>query len=71
MNKWGMIFKNLFMVYLMAILLLVVVPLGGLNTTLNNTSVIYFRLDYLLHALMFFPLVIPMTANDGWILPTI
>lgn len=58
MNKGGIIFKKLLMVYLMAILFLVVVPLGGLNTTLNNTSVICFRLDYVLHALMFFPLAV-------------
>lgn len=45
------------MLYLIAVFLMVAIPLGGFATTLNNTTVIGFRLDYLLHALMFLPLM--------------
>ncbi len=34
-----------------------VIPLGGLSTSLSDTSVWHLRLDYLLHALVFLPLV--------------
>jgi glycopeptide antibiotics resistance protein len=51
-----MICKTLLSLYLPALLLMTAAPLGGLNTTLNHTTVIHLRLDYLLHALMFMPL---------------
>lgn len=54
----GMIFKNLLILYLIAVFLMVIVPLGGFSTTLNNTTMIGFRLDYLLHALIFLPLTV-------------
>ena len=53
-----MIFKNLLILYLVAIILMVVAPLGSFATTLNNITVISFRLDYLLHAMMFLPLMV-------------
>lgn len=37
---------------------MVIAPLGGFVSTLNNITVISLRLDYLLHALMFFPLMV-------------
>ena len=53
-----MIFKNLLILYLIAVFLMVIAPLGGFATTLNSITVISLRLDYLLHALMFFPLMV-------------
>lgn len=46
------------MFYLIAIFLMVIAPLGGFATVLNNITVISLRLDYLLHALMILPLVV-------------
>ncbi len=34
-----------------------VIPLGGLSTSLSGTKVLSLRMDYLLHALVFLPLV--------------
>ncbi len=53
-----MMFKKLFVLYLSTIVLIVSIPLGNFNMVLNHTTVICFRLDYLLHALMFIPLVV-------------
>ncbi len=52
------IYKNLLILYLIAVFLMVIAPLGGFSTALNNITVISFRLDYLLHALMFLPLMV-------------
>lgn len=43
--------------YLAALLLIVVVPDGGTGTALNDVTVGCLRLDYILHALLFIPLV--------------
>ena len=56
--EYAMIFKKLLVLYLMALTLIVVIPLGGFNMVLNHTTVICFRLDNFLHALMFIPLVV-------------
>jgi len=48
------VFKKLFEVYIIIILILVVLPLNGLNSILNNTYLIEIRLDYLLHSLGYF-----------------
>lgn len=46
-----------FFAYLFAIVILTIVPLGFAGRPLNNTEVLSLRLDYLLHALVFLPLV--------------
>jgi len=48
--------KNILISYLIVLILLVAAPLNGLSTSLNNTTVIHLRLDYLMHALLFLPL---------------
>lgn len=51
------IIKILLVVYLVALLVLAVAPFGGLSTSLTKVTVLTLRLDYLLHALAFMPLV--------------
>jgi hypothetical protein len=51
-------FKGLLGLYLVFLVVMVVVPLGGLNTTLSDTFVFELRLDYLVHALVFVPVVV-------------
>jgi len=51
-------FKMLLILYLFALLLMVIVPLGGLNKTLTDTFVFKLRLDYLAHVLVFMPFVV-------------
>ena len=50
--------KNTLISYLIVLILLVAAPLNGFNTALNNTTVIYLRPDYLMHALLFLPLAL-------------
>jgi len=52
----SMICKTPLFLYLPTLFLLTAAPFGRLNTTLNHTTVIHLRLDYLLNALMFMPL---------------
>jgi glycopeptide antibiotics resistance protein len=51
-------FKTLLVLYLMFLVVMVVVPLGELNTMLSDTFVFELRLDYLVHVLVFLPLVV-------------
>lgn len=51
-------YKMLLSLYLLCLLLMAVVPLGVLSATLVNTSVLQLRLDYLVHGLVFSPLVV-------------
>lgn len=51
-------YKLMLGIYLMFLLVMVVVPLGQMNATLSNTSVFELRLDYLVHVLMFAPVVV-------------
>jgi glycopeptide antibiotics resistance protein len=51
-------FKGLLGLYLVFLVVMVVVPLGELNTTLSDTFVFELRLDYLVHALVFVPVVV-------------
>jgi glycopeptide antibiotics resistance protein len=51
-------FKGLLGLYLVFLVVMVVVPLGELNTTLSDTLVLELRLDYLVHALVFVPVVV-------------
>jgi glycopeptide antibiotics resistance protein len=51
-------FKGLLGLYLVFLVGMVVVPLGELNTTLSDTFVLELRLDYLVHALVFVPVVV-------------
>jgi glycopeptide antibiotics resistance protein len=44
--------------YLLSLVVLVVVPLDGLNGSLTDVFVLGLRLDYLLHLLVFMPLVV-------------
>ena len=44
--------------YLSFLVVMAVVPLGELNTTLSDTFVFELRLDYLVHGLVFAPLVL-------------
>jgi hypothetical protein len=50
-------YKALLSVYLLGLVLVVVVPLNELNVSLTNVFVLDLRLDYLLHMLLFVPLV--------------
>ena len=51
-------YRFLLFVYLAILVVMVVVPLGALNTMLSDTFVLRLRLDYLVHALMFLPLLV-------------
>ncbi len=44
--------------YLVSLAVMVVVPLDGLNMSLADVFVLELRLDYLLHLLVFMPLVV-------------
>lgn len=58
--------------YLAFLVMIVVVPLGGLNTTLMDTSLFQLRLDYLVHAVVFAPLVVlwrlSFTRHPLWLI---
>ncbi len=49
--------KIVLFIYLVFILFISVVPLGGMSKSLSDTTVLSIRGDYLLHALVFLPLV--------------
>jgi len=50
------ILKYLSPIYIVLVILISLVPIGGTSESLNNIHVLSFRLDYLLHALVFIPL---------------
>ncbi len=47
--------KNLFYPYLLALLLLAILPINGPGSTLNNNYVFSIRLDYLAHFVVLLP----------------
>lgn len=49
--------KRILPVYLGTLFLVMVIPLGNVSAQLNNFSVLQLRLDYLVHGLVFVPLV--------------
>ncbi len=49
--------KLIVFLYLLTVAVITVIPLGGISTSLSGTQVLSLRLDYLLHALVFIPLV--------------
>ncbi len=49
--------KFFFYTYLAVLILLAVLPLNGTNSILNNNYLLNIRWDYLLHALVYIPLV--------------
>ncbi|NDY74112.1 hypothetical protein DO021_12775 [Desulfobacter hydrogenophilus] len=53
--KGMMRLRTLLGLYLVFLVVMVVVPLGELNTTLTDTFVFELRLDYLVHGLVFLP----------------
>ncbi|MBC2704220.1 VanZ family protein [Desulfobacula sp.] len=50
--------QKILTIYLMTLFLMMIIPLGGVSAGLNNFSVLQLRLDYLVHGLVFVPLVI-------------
>lgn len=46
-----------FVIYFVVLAVVTVIPLGGVSTSLSGTEVLNLRMDYLLHALVFLPLV--------------
>ncbi len=48
--------KYLLLAYIALVVTMSVMPFGGTSASLNNITVLSFRLDYLLHALVFIPL---------------
>jgi VanZ family protein len=51
-------YRVLFGVYFFVLVVLVVVPLDGLDVSLTDVFVLELRLDYLLHLLVFMPLMV-------------
>lgn len=51
-------YRILLILYLLALLVMVTVPLEGVNTTMSDTFVFELRLDYLVHVVAFAPLVV-------------
>lgn len=49
--------RVLFVLYFVALAVVTVIPLGGVSTSLSGTEVLSLRMDYLVHALVFLPLV--------------
>ena len=49
--------KYLFTAYLAAVIIVSLIPLGGTSVAMNEHHVLSIRLDYLLHASVFLPLV--------------
>ncbi len=49
--------KIIVFLYLVTVAVITVIPLGGISTSLSGTDVFSLRLDYLLHALVFIPLL--------------
>jgi glycopeptide antibiotics resistance protein len=67
-------YRVLLFMYLafLVVVMVVVVPLGGLNTTLTDTFLFQLRLDYLVHAVVFAPLVVlwrlSFTRHPLWLI---
>jgi glycopeptide antibiotics resistance protein len=65
-------YRVLLFLYLAFLVVMVVVPLGGLNTTLSDTFLFQLRLDYLVHAVVFAPLVVlwrlSFTRHPLWLI---
>ena len=61
------IFRILFFVYCIMLLLLAILPINGVSSPLNHTFIVKIRLDYLFHAFIFIPwmLLIFLTYNNG------
>ena len=51
------IIKYLFIFYLIGVAIVSILPIGGMSTAMNEVDVLSIRLDYLVHALVFIPLV--------------
>ncbi len=49
--------KIVFGVYLMTLVVVTLIPLGGMSTSMSDTDIAGLRLDYLVHALVFIPFV--------------
>ena len=62
--------KNIFLLYLVLIILLAIVPLGN-SGILNNTTILSFRADHILHALIFLPWAFfCIKTNHGYTIPS-
>lgn len=57
MLKFPIPIKYLFITYLAAVIIISLIPLGGSSTAMNEHQFLSIRLDYLLHASVFLPLV--------------
>ena len=55
--KFPIPIKYLFITYLAAVIIVSLIPLGGTTIALNEHQALSIRLDYLVHALVFLPLV--------------
>jgi len=66
------IIRALFVIYFVALVVVTVIPLGGVSTSLSGTEVLSLRMDYLLHALVFLPLVtlwkLSKPAHPLWVI---
>ncbi len=49
--------KKLLYTYITILILLAILPINGMNSMLNNNYLLNIRWDYLLHALVYIPLV--------------
>ena len=49
--------KSILFTYIAVLILLAVLPINGTNSILNNNYLLNIRWDYLLHALVYIPLV--------------
>lgn len=47
--------QGLFLFYLTMIILVSILPINNQDSSLNNTFIVYIRLDYLFHAVCFIP----------------
>lgn len=50
--------KIILFLYLSFLMLMVVVPLGGMNAALTNIFILELRFDYLVHVVVFVPLIV-------------
>jgi len=55
--KFDPFVKIVFGVYLMTLVVVTLIPLGGMSTSMSDTDIAGLRLDYLVHALVFIPFV--------------
>jgi VanZ family protein len=59
--------KKLLYTYIIILILLAVLPINGTSSMLNNNYLLNIRWDYLVHALVYIPLVpMIMIAFSGW-----